>query len=226
MDGDQKYPTYGLYFRRYAPFDTFGIPSFEGDRRTGASTSLKATSRTYGCVMFNQFEIVNGFVGTSGTHYHSSIFGEIVGSSKVSGTRARTRLAGPGLIEFEASSAGGNPLIPGAPDIDTYLIARFDFGFGSPPLMRISGEVFGDNFPNLEVFLVCYRTANTALLTAARPPRQDEPTGPPDPRKPGTRRRARAHRGHSPPKAIRPPEPGSAGQPACPRCCRRLQQRS
>jgi hypothetical protein len=36
----------------------------------------------------------------------------------------------PGLIQFEAGSAGGNPLIPGAPDIDTYLIARFDFGFG------------------------------------------------------------------------------------------------
>jgi hypothetical protein len=25
MAGEQKYPTYGLYFRRYAPFDTFGI---------------------------------------------------------------------------------------------------------------------------------------------------------------------------------------------------------
>jgi hypothetical protein len=118
--------------------------------------------------MFNQFEIVNGFVGTSGTHYHSSVWGEIVGSSKVSGTRTRTRRAGPGLIEFEASSAGGNPLIPGSPDIDTNLIARFDFGFGSPPLMRITGEVFGDNFPNLEVFLVCYRSGNTALLIDGR----------------------------------------------------------
>jgi hypothetical protein len=29
----RKYPTYGLYFRRYAPFDTFGVPSFEGDKR-------------------------------------------------------------------------------------------------------------------------------------------------------------------------------------------------
>jgi len=115
MAAEQKLPTYGLYFRRYAPFETFGVPSFAGDKRTSASTSLKATSRTYGCVMFNQFEIVNGFTGTSGTHYHSTIWGDIVGFSKVSGTRSRTRLAGPGLIEFEASSAGGNPLIPGAP---------------------------------------------------------------------------------------------------------------
>jgi hypothetical protein len=166
--GEQKYPNYGLYFRRYAPFATFGMPSFEGDKRTGASTSLKVTSRTYGCVMFNPFEIVNGFVGTSGTHYHALLYGDIVGHSKVSGTHSRTRLVGPGLIEFEASSAGGNPLIPGAPDIDTYLIARFDFGFGSPRLMRISGEVCGDNFPNLEVFLLCYRTGNTALLIDGR----------------------------------------------------------
>ncbi len=166
--GAQKYPTYGLYFRRYAPFDTFGIPSFEGDKRAEASTSLKATSRTYGCVMFNQFEIVQYFAGTSGTHYHSSVWGDIVGMSKVSETVVRTRLAGPGLIEFEASTAGGNPLIPKSPDIDTFVTARFDFGFGSPRLMRITGEVFGDNFPNLEVFLLCYRSSYTALLIDGR----------------------------------------------------------
>src|SRR5882672_3285751 len=111
--------------------------------------------------MFNQFQIVHGFVNTSGTQYNSLVYSKITGSSKISGTWARTRLAGPGLIEFEASSAGGNPLIPKSPDVDTYLVARFDFGFESPRRMRISGEVFGDNFPNLEVFLFCYRSGNT-----------------------------------------------------------------
>ena len=163
----QKYPTFGLYFRRYAPFKTFGVPSFDGDARE-ASTSLRATSRTYGCVMFNQFNIVHSFAGTSGTHYHSLIWGDMVGMANVSKTVVRTRLEGPGLIEFEASTAGGNPLIPKSPDIDTYVTARFDFGAVSPRVMRVSGEVHGDNFPNLEVFLICYRSARTALLIDGR----------------------------------------------------------
>ena len=166
MVGDPRYPNYGLYFRRYAPFSTFGVPSFEGDNRTGPSTSLKDTSRTYGCVMFNQFEIVYNFMGSSGTHYHSSVWGDIVGMAKVSGTVVRSRLAGPGLIEFEASTAGGNPLVPKAPDIDTFVTARFDFG--SSGALRVSGEAFGDNFPNLEVFLLCYRSGHTALLLDGR----------------------------------------------------------
>ncbi len=162
-------PTFGLYFRRYAPFDTFGVPSFEGDKRNAASTSLKVTSRTYGVVMFNQFEIIQTFANTSGTHYHPLLFDSIVGHSKVSMTTVRSRLAGPDLIEFTASTAGANPLIPKSPNIDTFLTARFDLGFGSPNrLMRISGEVFGDNFPNLEVFLLCYRSAHTALLIDGR----------------------------------------------------------
>lgn len=158
-------PTYGLYFRRYAPFDTFGL-GFEGDSRSAASTSLKVTARTYGYVMFNQFEIVNQFAGTTGTHYHSSIWGDIAASSKVSLTNVRSRLAGPSLIEFSASTAGSNPLVPKAPDIDTFVTARFDFGHQK--LMMISGEVFGDDFPNLEVFLLCYRSAHTALLIDGR----------------------------------------------------------
>jgi hypothetical protein len=158
-------PTYGLYFRRYAPFATFGF-GFEGDKRSTASTSLKATSRTYGWVMFNQFEIVHRFADSSGTHYHSSVWGEIVGHSKVSMAVVRSSLAGPGLIEFTASTAGSNPLVPKSPDIDTTVTARFDFG--QPKFMHISGEVFGDNFPNLEVFLLCYRSSHAALLIDGR----------------------------------------------------------
>jgi hypothetical protein len=161
-------PTYGLYFRRYAPFATFGVPSFEGDGRSGASTSLKVTSRTYGFVMFNQFEVISHFANTSGTHYHPPFGKEIIGMAKVSMSSARTTMAGPSLIEFEANTAGANPLIPKSPDIDTFVKARFDFGFGNPPMMRIYGEVFGDNFPNLEVFLVCYRSSHTALLIDGR----------------------------------------------------------
>jgi hypothetical protein len=172
LDSGKKYPTFGLYFRRYAPFDTFGAniialgQRFEGDKRRAASTSLKATSRTYGCVMFNMYGIVYRMAGSSGTRFHPLLFREIVGMAKVSMTVVRSNLAGPGLFEFTASTAGSNPLVPKSPDIDTIIKARVDFG--KPRVLRLDGEVFGDNFPNLEVFLVCYRSAHTALLIDGR----------------------------------------------------------
>ncbi|MCB1781883.1 MAG: hypothetical protein KDJ34_17710 [Candidatus Competibacteraceae bacterium] len=158
-------PAFGLFFRRYAPFETFGL-GFEGDKRTKASTSLQATSRTYGWVAFNQFEILHQFADSSGTNYHSSVWGDITGHSKVSMKVTRSKLAGPGLIEFSASTAGANPLVPGAPDIDTSVTVRIDFSKNKS--MIISGKVFGDDFPNLEVFLKCYRSNHTALLVDGR----------------------------------------------------------
>lgn len=43
---------YTLVFRRYAPFETFGL-GFEGDVRTGPSTNLKDTARTIGIIGFS-----------------------------------------------------------------------------------------------------------------------------------------------------------------------------
>jgi hypothetical protein len=172
LDAMRKYPTFGLYFRRYAPFDTFGAnplgmgQRFEGDKRTAASTSLKASSRTYGIVMFNRNGIVYQISGSSGTEIHPLLWGDIVGMAKVAMTVVRTTLAGPSLFEFTASTAGANPLVPKSPDIDTIVKARVDFG--TPGLLRLDGEAFGDNFPNLEVFLLCYRSTHTALLIDGR----------------------------------------------------------
>jgi hypothetical protein len=116
--------------------------------------------------MFNHDGIVDRYAGTDGTHIHLRFFGEVVGNAKVSMTVVRSSLAGPSLFEFTASTAGANPLIPGSPDIDTVVKVRIDFG--APKVLRLSGEVFGDNFPNLEVFVVCYRSAHTALLIDGR----------------------------------------------------------
>src|SRR5437879_2910453 len=108
----QKYPTYGLYFRRYAPFGKFGggnPPNWarsEGDKRTTASTSLKVTARTYGCVMFNEYGIVYRFAGTTGTLTYTVFWGDIVVYSKVSMTVVRSTLTGPSLFGFSASTAG------------------------------------------------------------------------------------------------------------------------
>lgn len=158
LDAIRKYPTFILYFRRYAPFDSFGggIPlsrfaRFEGDHRTGPSTSPKATSRTYGVVFFNQSGVVYQFAGSSGSEVHPAFSGVIRGMAKVSMTVVRTTLAGPLLFGFTANTAGSMPLIPGAPDINTFISAQVDFGH--PKWLRIWGEAFGDNFPNLEIFV-------------------------------------------------------------------------
>lgn len=166
---DKRYPVFGLHFRRYAPFARFGrfnpltvgFGYFGGDDR-GVSTSLQDSSRTYGAVMFNKFGVVHHFAGACPTEFHPAVGSVIKGMAKVKSNFVRTKLEGPSLFEFRASTAGGNPLVPGAPDIDTFIDARIEFGMASR--LRVSGHVYGDNFPNLEVFLMCYRTGRTALL--------------------------------------------------------------
>ena len=109
-------PGFGLSFRRYAPFEEFGF-GFEGDHRSEASTSFGDTSRTYGCVLFNQFGIINQFANTSGTHRDTVLFGKIVGLAKVAMTVVRNATIGPGL---EAASTQGidpdRPLTPATGD--------------------------------------------------------------------------------------------------------------
>ncbi len=170
---DPGFPVFGLYFRRYAPFARFGranpyslgFGTFSGDNRS-VSTSLNVTSRTYGVVMFNRFGIGHTFANADRTHFHPTIGSVVVGTSKVSKTVVRTTLQGPDQFGFRASTAGNNPLIKPSPDINTFVDAEFDFG--TPTKLKIRGEVFGDNFPNLEVFLLCYRSSHTALLLDGR----------------------------------------------------------
>ena len=171
IDEIRKYPTYTLVCRRYAPFETFGVAfpfgagRFEGDNR-GPSTSLKDSSRIYQVVMFNRYGLVYNYAGTDGTRYDSWFWGEALKYAKISNTVVRSTLAGPDLFGFEASTAGGNPLVPIAPDINTFLQARVDFGLEGK--LRINSEVFGDNFPNLEVFLISARSNYTAFLIDGR----------------------------------------------------------
>ena len=171
--GNPLYPTFGLYFRRYAPFDTFGGfiagQRNEGDKRTTASTSLKVTARTYGFVMFNQAGIVEFHAGTTGTTFHPLFFADIFGIAKVSTTIVdHTLFHGPRTFLLSASTASPWPLTPAAltPDINTIVNVFVDFSSGVS--LSVSGEVWGDNFPNLEVFLVCYRSMHTALLIDGR----------------------------------------------------------
>jgi hypothetical protein len=159
---------YSLHFRRYAPFDKFGFPSFKGDKRTHASTSLTETSRTHGCVVFSRAGILKSFGESSGTHDANLIlhFLEREAVGKVSINAKRTNLAGPALLGIKASTSGSNPLMPGSPDIDTSVELSVDWGM--PSTLRVSGSVSGDDFPNLEVFLRCRATKKSVLIVDGR----------------------------------------------------------
>jgi hypothetical protein len=140
-------------FRRYAPFAEFGF-GFEGDHRTVASTSLDATARTTGKVPFARGSIGTIGATSSGTQFSGG--GDWV--RKLAGRHMSDvtcaiakKVIGPTSISFSASTAGANPMVPGAPAIDTYVDFRAEW-IGSS--VRFSGTVRGDDFPNAEVFVV------------------------------------------------------------------------
>ena len=172
-------PVFLFNFRRYAPFKKFGGATgfdFEGDDR-GPSTSPSATSRTYACLFVNRSEVLYGFSGTSGTRFlgYSDWTGGLLGIRVLAeALNANTKGAvgfsdvslhvreqnAANLVAFTASTAGANPLVPGSFDIDTIVKAKFFF---HPKTLIVEGEVFGDDFPNLEVF-VTSRSKSAMLL--------------------------------------------------------------
>ncbi len=143
---------YTLIFRRYAPFATFG-GGFEGDNRSGASTSLKATARTIGAVEFAPESVGNVKACSSGTAYlgAGAAVAEALGrhySKVTSSVAVATRTLDK--VRFTAQTAGANPMVPGAPEIDTFV--DFEAVFRGNAI-EFSGAVRGDNFPNAEVFV-------------------------------------------------------------------------
>lgn len=145
--------TYTLVFRRYAPFATFG-GGFEGDCRAGPSTCLTDTARTIGLVDFSPGKVGNMKASTSGTAFH--LFGTTVGNWIGKYNSDITAAVTPSTttvdrVRFTAHTAGANPMIPFAPDIDTFV--DIDAVFREKSL-DITGAVRGDNFPNAEVFIL------------------------------------------------------------------------
>ena len=137
---------YSLWFRRYAPFAEFGF-GFEGDHRTSASTSFTDTARTSGGCSFGPGLVGPGYGTSSGTRHKLS------SSSAMSKVTSSVTVASRSLaqVRFTAMTAGANPMVPGAPDIDTFVDITASFGNSE---LSIEGKVRGDTFPNAEVFVV------------------------------------------------------------------------
>jgi hypothetical protein len=174
---------FSLVFRRYAPFEVFGF-GFEGDNRSGPSVSLSSTARTIGIVEFIRGDIVSFRSFSSGTRFLGSttavlvspvgtIFEMARGQKFSNVTKTLTRMVTPDSIGLSASTAGANPLVPGAPDIDTFVDFNVQW-IGSNLVMQ--GRVRGDDFPNAEVFVL--DSAGTACLLFDGRTTKDKDAGP------------------------------------------------
>lgn len=146
---------YGFFFRRYAPFDTFGF-GYEGDGRDAASTSLTATARTIGAINFAPGNVGELSGTSSGTGFAG--FGKAIQQrlgtrhSKVtSSVHVTTRSVD--CLRFTAQTSGANPMVPApsklVPAIDTFVDVHIVFRSNT---IEISGTVRGDSFPNAEIF--------------------------------------------------------------------------
>lgn len=133
--------TYTLVFKRYAPFTSFG-GGFHGDGRKWPD--LNGTARTWGFVHFD-LSGVSGYSAKSSPTWHSSW--ESMRSTQTPSMSVKTHQSTVGELTFIAHSAGANPMVPGSPDIDTFVDIRYRAG-------KIDGCVRGDGFPSFEAFLV------------------------------------------------------------------------
>jgi RHS repeat-associated protein len=160
LDPDGKDPVFTLWARRFAPFDVFGGGmKGDGDNR-GMTTSKDVSSRTYMAV---QVDMNSGTVsytaGASSSQAKSGlwhvVFGDREMTANVTGeVRILDFYKGKNgtTMEVEMTMAGNMPLLSSSPDIDTTLDLRFTWT-GSDDKMKITGDISGDNFPNLEIFV-------------------------------------------------------------------------
>ena len=140
------YMNYQLVFKRYAPFATFGL-GFEGDVRTGPSSDIGASARTFGVVNFTADAVGPVMLGySSGSRWQSDAS---LSFSQVS-TKLTMSTRSAGILSFTAYTAGANPCIPLAPDIDTFVDINIVF---SANCIVFDGTVRGDDFPNAEVWV-------------------------------------------------------------------------
>jgi hypothetical protein len=164
-----------LVFRRYAPFAKFGF-GFEGDHRAWPSISMKATARTIAMVPFSRNTVGTVVATSSGTQYLGG--GDWVRqlgghhTSKVLSTLKNMSI-GAYSVGFTASTAGANPMIPGAPTIDTFVDFRAEW-MGSG--LRFQGTIRGDDFPNAEIFVLDSKDVGCLLFDGRTTGGQD--TGP------------------------------------------------
>jgi hypothetical protein len=155
-----------LYLRSFAPWPLFGpdpvhlcfTDCFKGDNRSfSTSTDSSVTSRINGIVDFG----LPGMVVISKRAYSDPSF-DIAGRTATGKPTITASSNGNGGLHVEV--AGPNPLVFGAPDIDTKLDVRGQFGAAQT---CYSGHLYGNAFPNSEAFVINSQKEAKSLITFA-----------------------------------------------------------
>jgi hypothetical protein len=159
-----------LYVRSFAPWPWFGTDPFtfppcatdcfRGDNRS-FSTDTTATARVTAIV-----DILLPNVVPLIRKPFSDLSYDKNGNHKTGTPTSTVQPTGKGSFHLEM--AGSNPLVPFgvAPDIDTKLDITGRSGVGQ---ICYSGHLYGDAFPNSEVFIVNSQHQATMLITFSTP---------------------------------------------------------
>jgi len=149
-----------LYVRSFAPWKKFGAyppicfwNCYSGDDRS-FTTSRSVTSRVNGIIQFllPSMSEISERVYSDPSH-------DAIGRTATAIPTMKVR-SGGGALHMEM--AGANPLAPGAPDIDTKLDISVKVWSG---VACYTGHLYGDAFPNAEVFVVNSKDQATMLHT-------------------------------------------------------------
>jgi hypothetical protein len=162
-----------LYVRSFAPWQWFGIEPppyacadncFHGDDRS-FTTSLSVTSRISGKIQFRLPGMT--IYGTPTATSSPSV--DVYGRTKTAVDTITTTSQG-GMLNMHFS--GANPLIwpqSLSPDIDTRLDLIGSVDAAPDGQVCYYGNLYGDQFPDAEVFVVNSQNQATTLLTFTTP---------------------------------------------------------
>jgi len=158
-------PPATIYLRSFAPWDWFGpepdtrhpCPEncFKGDNRS-FTTDLNVTSRITGYVTVRLPWMTKVFAWA-----YSDPTYDIFGNTATEHPKI-TVTSGGGSLHI--ATVGSNPLVRLAPDIDTKVDIRTQVNSG---IACYSGHLYGDAFPDAEVFVLNSLNQPTMLITFA-----------------------------------------------------------
>ena len=132
-----------LYIRSFAPWASFG-GGFGGDNR--GFTTIRAKNVTSRITTIVRFRVAP-LVVVSQTAYSDPSTHPVLGTK--TGTPTSSAIVSGNTIKVRI--AGANPLVKGAPDIDLKLDITAAV---STATTTYNGKLFGDAFPDAEVFVV------------------------------------------------------------------------
>jgi len=151
----QQAGNYTFTSRRYASPCEFG-GGFQGDCRSGASPAGTARIGASVQIDFTKHTVsaprVSGkaSAGMSGLGEALQLLQGGAARSGPKSASATSQWSGPNVVTTNLTYSGNNGLVPGSPSIDTRVEVTLE---RSPGMLQAYGVVYGDQFPNAELYL-------------------------------------------------------------------------